>query len=358
MSEMHDIIVSSTEKIMRDLSTKELVDLSEKGKFASPLWETLLESGLTKVGIPESLNGSDGDLHDALEILKLAGKYTLPLPLFETLLVQWLLENEEVGSYDGPFTFSLNSGLDLKISNNNGELVIDGELHNVPWARYSTHVLTMEDVGGESYALLIPMNGAEVVNYSNVAGEPSDRVIFNQFVVENPIRVKVEKEKFLTQAKTLGALGKAAMMTGAMEGVMSLTLDYVQEREQFGRPLYRFQAIQQYMATLAGEVVLTNTLLNQSISKVNQDSDSSLVSALKIQANSSVKIVNELAHQIHGAIGVTHEHKLHQFTRRLWAWREEFGNELEWSKFLANDLLSNSQDLWETITESKVKEFV
>ena len=38
-----------------------------------------------------------------------------------------------------------------------------------------------------------------------------------------------------------------------------------------------------------------------------------------------------IAHQVHGAMGFTYEHSLHHFTRRLWAWREEFGNESFWA---------------------------
>ena len=38
-----------------------------------------------------------------------------------------------------------------------------------------------------------------------------------------------------------------------------------------------------------------------------------------------------IAHQVHGAMGFTYEHTLHHATRRLWAWREEFGNETYWA---------------------------
>ena len=38
-----------------------------------------------------------------------------------------------------------------------------------------------------------------------------------------------------------------------------------------------------------------------------------------------------IAHQVHGAMGFTYEHSLHHATRRLWAWREEFGNEAVWA---------------------------
>jgi alkylation response protein AidB-like acyl-CoA dehydrogenase len=54
-------------------------------------------------------------------------------------------------------------------------------------------------------------------------------------------------------------------------------------------------------------------------------------------------------HQLHGAIGFTTEHRLGACTRRLWAWREEHGNELHWQRRCA-DLARGSGDVWELVT--------
>ena len=55
----------------------------------------------------------------------------------------------------------------------------------------------------------------------------------------------------------------------------------------------------------------------------------------------------DVAHQAHGAIGFTKEHVLHRFTRRLWAWRDEFGGESEWAFALGEMVARNGPDsLW------------
>ena len=58
------------------------------------------------------------------------------------------------------------------------------------------------------------------------------------------------------------------------------------------------------------------------------------VAASKARVGEAVGIVAEQVHQVHGAMGFTHEHRLHHFTRRLWAWRDEWGNETYWQRVL------------------------
>ena len=58
-----------------------------------------------------------------------------------------------------------------------------------------------------------------------------------------------------------------------------------------------------------------------------------------------------IAHQVHGAMGFTHEHSLHHATRRLWSWREEFGNEAVWAARLGKMVTRHGADgLWPFIT--------
>ena len=58
-----------------------------------------------------------------------------------------------------------------------------------------------------------------------------------------------------------------------------------------------------------------------------------------------------LAHQLHGAIGYTDEHRLHYTTRRLWSWRDEYGTEAEWAAVLGASLMqAGGAALWPALT--------
>ena len=75
------------------------------------------------------------------------------------------------------------------------------------------------------------------------------------------------------------------------------------------------------------------------------------LAAAKIRAGEAAGAVAEIAHQVHGAIGFTHEHSLHRLTRRLWSWRDEFGTESHWSRELGRTVMAAGADtLWPTIT--------
>ena len=58
-----------------------------------------------------------------------------------------------------------------------------------------------------------------------------------------------------------------------------------------------------------------------------------------------------MALQVHGAIGFTHEHRLHHLTRRLWSWRDEFGVESEWSIELGRRVAAQGAEaFWPSLT--------
>jgi acyl-CoA dehydrogenase len=61
-----------------------------------------------------------------------------------------------------------------------------------------------------------------------------------------------------------------------------------------------------------------------------------------------------IAHQVHGAIGFTHEHALHYATRRLWAWREEFGTDAFWAARLGRAAIgARAAGFWPAITDGR-----
>jgi acyl-CoA dehydrogenase len=76
------------------------------------------------------------------------------------------------------------------------------------------------------------------------------------------------------------------------------------------------------------------------------------MAASKVIANTAATEAARAAHQAHGAIGMTREYRLHQFTRRLWSWRSEFGSEGEWARRLGERVISAGADaLYPAITD-------
>ena len=147
----------------------------------------------------------------------------------------------------------------------------------------------------------------------------------------------------------VGALMRAAQMAGAMEAALDLATTYANDRVQFGRPIGKFQAIQQQLALLAEEAAAALVAVESaaiSVAEGRQSAEFALAAA-KIRAGEAAGTVAEIAHQVHGAIGFTEEHSLHYLTRRLWSWRDEFGDEAYWAGLLGRRIAAaGGAGLW------------
>jgi len=142
-------------------------------------------------------------------------------------------------------------------------------------------------------------------------------------------------------------------MAGALEAALALSTRYANDRVQFGRPIAKFQAVQQQMALLAEQAAAASVAVESAAIVVAADRPSAAlaIAAAKIRAGEAAGKVAEIAHQVHGAIGFTHEHSLHRLSRRLWSWRDEFGTEALWSRELGRAVIAaGAAALWPTIT--------
>lgn len=144
-----------------------------------------------------------------------------------------------------------------------------------------------------------------------------------------------------------GALVRSLQLCGAMARVRDLTIAYAAGREQFGRPINKFQAVQQQLAEMAAEVALAIAAVDHAVS----DPSRLRVALAKTVTGASAGIVAKIAHQVHGAIGFTQEYELHKYTSQLWRWRDQFGTETDWSRELGAAMLHAGTDgLWPLIT--------
>ncbi|MCP2338234.1 acyl-CoA dehydrogenase family protein [Actinomadura rupiterrae] len=191
----------------------------------------------------------------------------------------------------------------------------------IPWASEAYRLVVLH----RGRAAIVDPQDVQILPGTNVAGEPRDDVTVasDQAAVECPVSAE--------QVMLRGALFRAVQMSGAMRRVLDRSVQYAGEREQFGRPIGRFQAVQQQLAELAAEVTVADVAVKAAL---RVPDDEFAVGAAKLNASRAAGAVADLAHQVHGAIGVTSEHPLGALTKRLWAWREEFGGEVYWARRL------------------------
>ena len=296
-----------------------------EGSWPERLWQAFAETGLAQAALPEEAGGAG--LAAGLAVLRAAGRHAAPIPAAETMVGTLLCHAAGIEAPGGPHTVSASS---------TGQGNSDSAAQpRVPWARFAS-VVVIANPGGR-LALYRPVG---VTEGTNLAGEPRDDVTQGQPLSGGDVLPPA------VNAVALMALARAAQLRGAMERVLAMSVGYAHDRVQFGRPLARFQAIQHYLAEMAGEAAATGAAVDAAA----EAGTPFAFAAAKARASQAAGTVARLAHQVHGAIGYTVEHDLHIWTKRLWAWRDECGNEAHWWQVLgAETARGGGAALWPAI---------
>ena len=226
----------------------------------------------------------------------------------------------------------------------------------MPWARDCGAVVVLGTSAAGEVVIRLPADRCSIVPGHNVAHEPRDAVRFDLDLPREsvvPIRGGLAREWLLR-----GALARSAQTCGAMETALALTIEHASHRTQFGRPLGRFQAVQHLVAEAAGEVTAARAACEVAVLTAVQDGITSpagelAVAIAKSQAARAADVVSRVAHQVHGAIGVTLDHRLRHFTLRMLAWRGEFGGAREWERRVGDIALTAGQDLWSLVSSGR-----
>ena len=233
---------------------------------------------------------------------------------------------------------------------------LSGAATRVPYASFAARtVLIVDGPDGEMAVALDGTGGADLARGKNIANEARDSLTFNNVRLSSdqaaPVKGGVSRDALYRR----GALARATMMSGALEKAMDLAVTYAQERQQFGRPISKFQAVQQNLAVLAGQTAAAVAAANlgiQALSETDPEHEEFLIAVAKTRVGEAATLACEIAHQVHGAIGFTKEYALQLSTRRLWSWREEFGGDPEWAaKVGAYACRRGADALWPMLTD-------
>ncbi|MGQ4267466.1 acyl-CoA dehydrogenase family protein [Nocardiopsis changdeensis] len=310
------------------------------------VWEALEELGFTSLTVPEELGGSGGDLYAAAVVVRAAAD--VPGPVAEAaFLAGPALAAAGVALPPGPLTAAPGPG--VATEHDGGRILLSGTLARVPWLRMCAHVAVVHRDGGTDRLSLVPTADLAVEHGADLAGEPRDTAVLER---AEPAATAVLPDGWSGRFPLLGAAARTVQIAGLVAGVLDDTLRHAGEREQFGRPLVRFQAVQHHIARLAADAATADAAAGAAVlALANGDPDPVLaVAAAKAEASALAGRVAALAHQVHGALGCTREHRLGAATARLWSRREEFGNEHLWWDRVARTV--GDRDPWEAVTAS------
>jgi alkylation response protein AidB-like acyl-CoA dehydrogenase len=332
----------------------------EPDEGPSPVWATVLELGWTGVGTSEADGGAGGTLQDLAVLAEGLGRHVTSVPLVETALATKVLAAAGRPAPEGVATVVLpRPGERLLLSGTGQTRTVSGTATRAPWAAHADLlVLLAEDESGADVAVCVSATaaGVECSSGVNLAGEPRCTVVLSEVPV--PQEAVLEAAPSTAEVRGLGALLRAAQLVGALETAYEHTRGHVAVREQFGKPLIAFQAVAHGLATIASELALARTALDAAVAAWDSTpGDLDAVATARVVVGSAATQVARTAHQLHGAMGVTREHPLHLATRRLWAWRDEWGTEKQWAGSLGRSLVpQGSEGIWTWLTRPSAHE--
>ena len=321
------------------------------------VWKALNDVGLGRLTAPESSGGSGAGWAEAAELLRISAASGVAVPYAETDLVV------------GPLRRA--ARLD-DASTGTATLAVvgpDGHARMVAWGGATDTVLFVRRVidvdddemhtaaaGGYEVTEALT-SGTGVVPARSVSAVP---------VADLTPPVDAEwttVDSAAVEAAVLrGALARAVQCVGAAEGMLEASIRHTTERTQFGRALAAFQSVQNLVVDMAAETVLARAAVERAVADALATDLEGPLSGFRVAVARSVvsqalAVAVPNAHQVHGAIGTTHEHTLHRLTLPALQWRGEFGSAGFWEGLLADVAVAGGMDgAWPLIVEGAVVE--
>lgn len=340
MSETANLIHDAAHRLFAQHVTVDLLNAAEKGVWAEALWDAVEEAGFLDTLADADTPQLERAANTAV-LLRAAGRHLAPIPLGETIIARAILAARQVKAPRGPISFAV---LDGHTHTHGDHAHLKGRAVRVPYGRHAANVLLSAQDSGE--AVLIAVRRGKLGEGVNVAGEPRDNLVFADTAGTTVAGVSGD------DLLAYGAALRAALVAGALERILMQTVEYSRTRVQFGKPIAAFQAIQQQLAVLAGHVAASGVAADGAFDDIENDERRGRSAGIaKVRAGEAAGVAASIAHQVHGAIGITKEHSLHFATRRLYSWRAEFGPEMYWAEKLGRAACSAGADAyWPSVT--------
>ncbi len=310
------IVEDQFAKLLEQHVDRAAIQSAELKSMSTPLWEAVEGAGLPLALLPEAEGGIGLDPVAVFKLISTSAYYALPLPLGETIVAGALIGR----NIKGPLSLALCE---------------NGAASRVPFGADAAHLLCSNEDGWS----LVDTSNVEASRGGNLAGEARDDLRFSPDKME-----KLDRPHWLGPQglKAAGALIRAAQMRGAMRRAVDMSLAHSREREQFGRPISKFQAVQHMLADASVQLVAAGALVDNAAEAWGNDDFEFRASLAKSRAGKASGKVAEVAHQVHAAMGFTQDHDLNFYTRRLWSWRDEFGSEAYWQEKIGRDICAES----------------
>lgn len=314
------------QRLMHKASTHDPMNASGRAAIT----KEILASGFTDLLLPPHAGGSGIALSEATTLLKLEGYYRVAAPFAQTVVTQYWAHAHKVTLPQGMFSYAATA---LKLDESAGSATLQKAWH----ADTAEHML----IASRSRCFLASGHNRTVLQ--SYQGGLFAAVSWP----ENGLTRLELNAQAVQDLFNLSVFAMLAATVGAMEKTFEITLDYASQRRQFGRPLSKFQAIQHQISEMAEHVCAADMALQMAGSTNNKTveiPDSQQLAIAQYQVAHISERIADIAHAIHGAIGISQEYPLHHYTRRIRECKSCFGSQQFWAARIGDNLLNSHHD--------------
>ena len=314
------MFAEAIEEILADKFTPAAVRAVEAGGSPAALWSTLVESGFLELLAAEEAGGANLPLNELFPIIASFGRHAVPVPAAQTIAARALLAPHGVAVPEGMITLASTC---VVAHSGTAECAL------TPFGQFADFVLA--DLRGD--LLLLSCEGAERIS-TGVHGSSCATLRWPS--MKPAARIAGAGG----DVGVFGAALHAGLLAGAMGRIFDMTLQYGNDRTQFGKSIGKFQAIQYQLSVMAEHVAAAGIAAELAYSGAGPLPSRLRAAIAKARASEAVTVVAAIAHAVHGAIGVTEEYDLQLFTRRLHEWRIAHGSEAYWNRVVGEAVLA------------------
>jgi alkylation response protein AidB-like acyl-CoA dehydrogenase len=302
---------------------------SESGHDAV-LWSRLAELGVPGALVPDAHGGMGLDERDLVLLLEEAGRAALPAPVVATAAVGAPLLRDAGRRPDDPEGQALRA---LRLADAwlprvaAGDAILAVGLPANPF---------VTDAGVADLLLLAHGDEVHAVERSattlthQLANDPARRLFSVAWTPSAATRIASgdAARSLIDAAFDRGALACAAQAIGVADQLLAIAVGFAGQRQQFGRPIGSFQALQHRLADAKVKLEYARPVVYKAAHSVATGAAQRAVdvSHAKIAATEAAAFAARVALQVHGAIGYTWEQDLHIWMRRAWSFEREFGD--------------------------------
>jgi alkylation response protein AidB-like acyl-CoA dehydrogenase len=316
--------------------------------FPDDLWRQVAALGWPGLLIPAHYGGSDGTVLDVILLVEEMGRACFPSPYIHSAVVATALLQAagsqqqqqrllpSMASGERLCTLALvEESADFSADTIQLQGAVGGYLHGSKLFVKDAHiaddliVVARSEHGHNLLLLDTRQPGIHLLPLDTISGEKLFEVSFSAVPVppEALLGPAHQGWEVLAPVLRLGALGRCAEMVGCAQRILEMAVDYAKVRNQSGRPIGAFQAIQHHCADLLRNVEGARYILYNAAWKMQEGGACSAeVAMAKAYISEACLWVARKAHQIFGAISYCEEHPLHLFHKRIQAGGVDFGD--------------------------------